>query len=123
MNNLGFINEVGKISINRLGPIINTNSYNGSGSKTLVNDYIVNLSSPVITTNGLIPIYTGDSVSATIVSSQISQTSGGINITSLNVSSDISTSTITSLNDTITDLSTRLNNAQTLLFNLTGLTI
>jgi hypothetical protein len=122
MDNMGFLQQSTGLTINTLGTVINTNSFNG-GTNTLVNDYIVNLSSPVITTNGLIPIYTGDSVSATEVSSQISQTVSGINITNLNVATDISTLTITSLNGTITDLTTRLNNAQTLLFNLTGLTI
>ena len=122
MDNMGFLQQSTGLTINTLGPVINTNSFNG-GTNTLVNDYIVNLSSPVITTNGLIPIYTGDSVSATEVSSQISQTVSGINITNLNVATDISTLTIVSLNGTITDLTTRLNNAQTLLFNLTGLTI
>jgi hypothetical protein len=122
MDNMGFLQQSTGLTINTLGTVINTNSFNG-GTNTLVNDYIVNLSSPVITTNGLIPIYTGDSVSATEVSSQISQTVSGINITNLNVATDISTLTIVSLNGTITDLTTRLNNAQTLLFNLTGLTI
>jgi len=122
MDNMGFLQQSTGLTINTLGTVINTNSFNG-GTNTLVNDYIVNLSSPVITTNGLIPIYTGDSVSATEVSSQISQTISGINITNLNVATDISTLTIVSLNGTITDLTTRLNNAQTLLFNLTGLTI
>lgn len=122
MDNMGFLQQSTGLTINTLGTVINTNSFNG-GTNLLVNDYIVNLSSPVITTNGLIPVYTGDSVSATEVSSQISQTISGINITNLNVATDISTLTISSLNGTITDLTTRLNNAQTLLFNLTGLTI
>lgn len=124
MNYFAVQNQNPNVVINTEGPIINTNTYNGNqNNQVVISNIIINTSTALETIAGSIPVYKGNNAVDTEVSTQINQTISGITITNLIVNNDIQTATIASLNTTISDLTTKLNNAATVIFNLTGITI
>ena len=90
------------------------NCCQGSGGGVIPANYLFNTSSIGSTTNGRFPVFDGNSLGETLVSSELLQTNLGITITNdLNVN-NITTGTMTNLNATI-------NNINDLLFNLTNI--
>ena len=109
MNCLAYYNY-GQFNTN--SPNLNTNSGSGGGTGPPAGDaFIYNETVGALTTNGRIPIYTGENQAATSVSSKIFQTPTGITIDKLLVSTDIQTGSTTSLNTFISNVTEVINNA------------